>query len=178
MLAVRLRLRLRLPGASGSRPSWRREKVPSEWTDNCNRRRRDRGRGCCDLVDAGEDESSAWEVAARPLPRSEASVETSDGVFKGGAVGPAGSTPEGLASGFTPETLSSLNVANEKADAVGDGNADPGVLSVTSYNQLVRLTCPGLLPRRSVLVPEHRLPALSRDDAWLGARSSSSRGGE
>jgi hypothetical protein len=36
-----------------------------------------------------------------------------------------GPTPEGLTSGFTPETRPSFDLANEKLGVEGDGNADP-----------------------------------------------------
>lgn len=61
---------------------------------------------------------------------------------------------------------------------MGDDNADPWLpkrCSVTSSFRLVRLACEALLLDRSLKLPEVR----SRDEAWLGARSSgSSRGGE
>ncbi len=84
--------------------------------------------------------------------------------------------------GFTPETPSTpLALANEKLGAVGDDNADPWLPaepSVTSSLQLGRLERPALLLGRSLEFPEARLPALSREDAWLGALLSSILGGE
>jgi len=171
-----------LAGTSGCGSSGTREKVPLGWTARRRVPRRDWDRWRWDVAETGDsegdgDESARVRRGANAL-WSVILAETSDGDLSVGAVGPAGPKPEGLASGFTPETLSSLDLANEERRAVGDGNADPWLPrrpSVTSSLQLGRLEWEALLLAWSLKFPEVR----SRDDAWLGARSSgSSRGGE
>jgi hypothetical protein len=172
-----VRLPVALSGTSDCGSSGTSEKVPLGWTASRKVRRRDSDRGRWE-ADAGDGEESARVRRGADALWSAILAETSDGDLSVGAVGPAGPGPEGLASGFTPETLSSLDFANEERRAVGDDNADPWP-SVTSSLQLGRLACAASLLVWSLKFPDHRPPGFSRDEAWLGARSSgSSRGGE
>ena len=54
-------------------------------------------------------------------------VETSDGDWRAGTVGPPGpGTNEGLASSFEPETRRSLDLTNDSDVSDVEDNADPG----------------------------------------------------
>lgn len=130
---------------SGCGTSRTREKVLlSGLTESCKVWRRDRVRG------GWGSESSTWErwdpeAAFRAAIRA----ETSDVDLECSAVGRADPAPDGLATRFAPETLSSRDLANEKRGAVADDDADPWPSEegcpVTSSRQLVRLACPASL---------------------------------
>jgi len=134
-------------GAEGSWPSRTREKVPSGWMANCRLRRRDGGRtswaGPGEPGDEGGLDERDQRDKADGVRWPTTPIKDSDDDFTWRMVGPT-DEEEGLAwvawldcalcapVGFTPETRSSRDRADEKPGFVGDGNADPGLCALPS----------------------------------------------